>query len=61
MSTLSKTIKRMSPTKEEFRRLSTIALKQLKLEQRKLAREKFQERIKNWEKEKYISKSVKLN
>lgn len=51
----------MSPTKEEFRRLSTIALKQLKLEQRKLAREKFQERIKNWKKEKYISKSVKLN
>jgi hypothetical protein len=61
MTTLSTTIRRISPTKEEFRRLSTIALKQLKLEQRKLAREKFQERIKNWEKEKYISKSVKLN
>lgn len=61
MGTLSTTIRRMSNTKEDFRELSIIALRQLSPEKRKLAREKFQERLQNWDREKFMSKSVRLN
>ncbi len=61
METLSKTLRRMSKTKEDYRILSIIALRQLSIEKRKLAREKLNERIANWDKENYISSSVKMN
>lgn len=61
METLSKTLRRMSKTKEDYRILSLIALRQLSTAKRKLAREKLNERVENWEKENYMSNPVKIN
>lgn len=60
METLSKTLRRMCKTKEEYRKLTIIALRQLSIEKRKLARQKFLERIENWEKEHHLTNSMKV-
>lgn len=60
METLSKTLRRMSKTKEDYRRLSIIALRQLSIAKRKLAREKINERLKNWDVENYLTDSFRI-